>query len=122
MAARENQGLQIALIIFVVLTITLIVSTYWFFNSYREAQEAMKALKADNDTKAKQTAQANLESEQFKGMIGAATTDKVEGVQEATKKDLERHGKGLPASDQNYRALVKALATERDNANTRITE
>ena len=122
MAARENQGLQIALIIFVVLTIILIVSTYLLFRSYGDAQDAMKALKTDNDNKAKQTAQANAESEQFKGMIGAATTDKVEGVQETTKKDLEKHGKGLPASEQNYRALVKALAAELANANTRITE
>jgi hypothetical protein len=122
MAARENQGLQIALIIFVVLTIVLIVSTYWFFSNYREAQDKMKALDDDNKAKAKQTAQANAESEQFKGMIGAAATDKVESVQENTKKDIERFGKGLPASEQNYRALVKALATELANANTRITE
>ncbi len=122
MATRENQGLQIALIIFVVLTITLIVSTYWFFSNYREAQDKMKALTDDNNNKAKQTALANAESEQFRSVIGAATTDKVEAVQEMIKKDLANYGNGLPASEQNYRALVKLLASERGNAHKRITE
>jgi hypothetical protein len=122
MAARENQGLQIALIIFVMLTIVLTVTTYLFFKSSSEAQDKIKSLTSDNDAKAKAAQQANAESEQFKAMIGAATTDKVEGVQEATKKDLERYGKGLPASEQNYRALTKGLATELANANTRIAE
>ena len=48
MAARENQGLQIALIIFVMLTIVLIVTTFLFFRNYQEAQEKNKALTADN--------------------------------------------------------------------------
>ncbi len=37
MAARENQGLQIALIIFVMLTIILSVTTYLFFDSTKKA-------------------------------------------------------------------------------------
>ncbi len=35
--ARENQGLQIGLIIFVMLTIVLGVTTYLFFRQYEEA-------------------------------------------------------------------------------------
>ena len=35
--ARENQGLQIALIIFVILTIILGVTTFLFFRQYEEA-------------------------------------------------------------------------------------
>jgi hypothetical protein len=34
MAARENQGLQIALIVFVMLTIILSVTTFIFYNNY----------------------------------------------------------------------------------------
>ena len=36
MATRENQGLQIALIIFLMITVGLAISTYYFF---RQAEE-----------------------------------------------------------------------------------
>lgn len=39
MAAREHQGMQIALIIFVVLTISLIVTSYWFFDQFKNEQK-----------------------------------------------------------------------------------
>ena len=51
MAARENQGLQIALIIFVILTITFSVTTYLCFKNWKE-QEA----KAVNVQKEKEEA------------------------------------------------------------------
>ena len=37
MAARENQGLQIALIIFVMLTIILSVTTFLFYRNFKGA-------------------------------------------------------------------------------------
>ena len=37
MAVKENQGLQIALIIFVVITVILSVSTFMFFKYYEDA-------------------------------------------------------------------------------------
>ncbi|HEX3726871.1 MAG TPA: hypothetical protein VHV08_11540, partial [Pirellulales bacterium] len=96
MAARENQGLQIALIIFVILTIILIVSTFLLFRSYQDAQEKIKAITSDNDAKSKAAQLANAESEQYKSMIGAASTDKVEAVQDSTKKDIEKYSKNTP--------------------------
>ena len=39
MAARENQGLHIALIIFVILTIMLIVTTYIFFSNFQQERD-----------------------------------------------------------------------------------
>jgi hypothetical protein len=122
MAARENQGLQIALIIFVMLTIMLIVSTYLFFQNSREAQDKIKALTSENQNKDKAAGDAVRESEQYKAIIGAATTDKLDGIQESTKKDLEKHGKNVPEGKQHYRFLVESLGAELAGANTRITE
>ena len=36
MASRENQGLQIAVIVFAVLTIALVVVSYMLFSKYKE--------------------------------------------------------------------------------------
>ena len=122
MAARENQGLQIALIIFVMLTIVLIVTTFLFFRNYQTEQISSKA--ADTKRTEAETAARNAiaESQDYKNMIGAATTDTKDTIAAASKKDLEKHGKTLPESEQNYRALVKFLSTELAGANTRIAE
>jgi len=122
MAARENQGLQLALIIFVVLTIILIVTTYMFFSSYQKEKEANKSLASENTSKDNAARDAIKESEAFKTAIGAALTDKSPDVDGRIKKDLETYGKGIPEENGNYRFLVEQLGTELKTANTRIAE
>ena len=46
--ARENQGLQIALIVFVMLTILLGVTTYLGFRQYNDAAINVARLTTDN--------------------------------------------------------------------------
>ena len=48
MASSENQGLQIALIIFVMLTIILSVTTFLFFREYEEAVACARRLGLTN--------------------------------------------------------------------------
>ncbi len=122
MAARENQGLQIALIIFVVLTIMLIVSTYMFFSKFQEEREKSKALTADNAKQMKAAADARDESDAVKVKIGAESKDTKESIDARAKKDFETYGKGIPEANQNYRYLVEQLGSELKNANTRIAE
>jgi uncharacterized protein (UPF0333 family) len=122
MAARENQGLQIALIIFVILTIILIVTTYFFFSSAQKEKEANKALASDNSNKDNQAREAARESEALKSTLGAAMTEKSADVDARTKKDAEVYGKGIPDANRNYRFLVEQLGTELKTANTRIAE
>ena len=47
MAARENQGLQIALIVFVVLTVLLSLTTFVFFRNYQGEQ--LKATRGEGE-------------------------------------------------------------------------
>jgi len=122
MAARENQGLQIALIIFVMLTIVLIVTTFLFFRNYQGEQEKSKSLMTKSTEAENAARNAIAESQEYKNMIGAATTDGKDAIAAASKKDLEKHGKTLPEGEQNYRALVKFLSTELAGANKRIVE
>ena len=73
MAARENQGLQIALILFVMISVVLAVMSFVF---YRSAAEAGKTT-ADARQKEK-TAKDNYDIEAFKvqylkHILGAAT-------------------------------------------------
>lgn len=106
MAARENQGLQIALIIFVMLTIVLIVTTYLFFRNYSDEREKSKALETANKQKDDAARSALAETELVKTVIGAAQTEKQDDVKKAADDMINLHGEGLAESKRNYRALV----------------
>jgi hypothetical protein len=124
MAARENQGLQIALIVFVMLTIILIVTTYLFFSSYSEEREKGKALAAAKSTADSAAAKAVEEFDRVKNVLGAAQTDKIEAIEEAAAVDMKMHGEGLPEAQRNYKALVARLVDEvrkYEAANSQLT-
>jgi hypothetical protein len=115
MAARENQGLQIALIIFVMLTILLSVSTYMLFTRFQEQQEKAKA--AANETVAVEKKRQDLEADRGKllTVIGNAPTDNVDTVMKEagetfTTQFASAGMNGLPEESRNYKkALVSVL-------------
>ena len=121
MAARENQTLQIALIIFVIITVSLIVATFMLFSNYKEAQERIASLQQENNTKDGAMRAAVAESDKVKEYLDPELS-KLEDLEAAAKKDFEAHGKNLADADQNYRALIEQMAGDLAAANTRITE
>jgi len=110
MAARENQGLQIALIVFVMLTIMLSVSTFLFFRNYQSEQQ--KAKTAEDTTAATKQSLANMQNERdlFIQFIGFPATEKKETVEETFAKELATGTTlglaKLPDDQKNYRKLV----------------
>jgi hypothetical protein len=124
MAARENQGLQIALIIFVILTIMLIVTSYFVFSSYTKERDRANSLaksKSDSDSAA---SKAITEAEDFKLLIGGDPKLTIDNVKETGLADMQTHGEGLPESKQNYRALVLHMSDklrEYEAMNTKLT-
>jgi hypothetical protein len=112
MATRENQGLQIALIIFVMLTIVLIVTTYLFFRSYSDERDKGKSLAEQKSNADKATQKAIADADEMKNLIGAAQTEAVETAKEASKKEMQTFGEGLAESKQNYRGLVEHLVAK----------
>ena len=70
MASRESQGLQVALILFVMVTVVLAVTTYWFFRQKEEMiKEVDRADAAANTAKKNQDAVV-FENQLLKHMIG----------------------------------------------------
>jgi hypothetical protein len=124
MAARENQGLQIALIIFVILTIILTVTTYLFFSSYQK--EVVAKTSAEDARKKAETATAAAvgEFETIKtSIVGAKQTDKLDpDIKKLIEKDVAAFGKGVSGDNQNYHFLTEHLGGELRNANTRVAE
>lgn len=120
MASRESQGLQIALILFIMITVVLAVTTFVF---YRKTEEMVA--KVDSAKKAKEAAdglvdQQSFWNQYFMHIIGAQPLEEeslrivipsVEGNPEMAKihadfeKDIVTYGDGLSADKLNYREL-----------------
>lgn len=115
MAMRENQGLQIALILFVMITVVLAVTTFIYFNSSSEAHK-----EADNwRDKAQQAENAEKdlfeENKQLRNMLGYAL--KVEGgpelpqIEDNFEADMALFG-ATYNKEKNYRTLPKYFVGE----------
>ena len=121
MAAREHQGMQIALIIFVVLTISLGVTAFWFFDQFKNEQkksqgEAVVAKKADGEKR-----QAQEELDKVKRWMNFGVKDEVGAMETEYKKDMEKFAKNFP-EHQDYRFIVKELDTQLKKTNGQIVD
>ncbi|MDA1054262.1 MAG: hypothetical protein O3C40_27775 [Planctomycetota bacterium] len=120
MAKRESQGLQIALILFVMVTVVLAVTTFVFYRKTEEmAAEVAKAEKARDEASAFGEQQSYW-NQYFMHILGAKPLEdaalaiveqSVEGdeamaaVRKSFLADVKTYGEGLPPETVNYRDL-----------------
>jgi hypothetical protein len=124
--ARENQGLQIGLIIFVMLTVALGATTFWMYKQYDESNAKMKA--ANEQMQAKDTSLKTAESDlaELKRLIGAADTAKVAGPEGLTSQydqDMNTFcGPTYADKNKGYRKALEYLAGQLKNRNTEVAD
>lgn len=113
MASSENQGLQITLIIFVILTIILAVATFVFVRQWGEVRDQLAKEKVDGATKTDAVNKAVQEIEKLRQMIGFAdTSGGITAAEEQFKKDMATWAATFPEEKQRYRdALEQVYAT-----------
>lgn len=117
MASSENQGLQITLIIFVILTIILAVTTFVFVRQWSEVRDQRDKEKTDNAVKTDGLNKAVQEIERMRQMIGLPEAGGAPGAgigaaEEQFKKDMQTWAATFPEEKQRYRdALEQVYAT-----------
>lgn len=111
MASSENQGLQIALIIFVILTILLSVTTFMFFREYTDASKRSVAA-TDRASKA-ETAQHSADADlvAIRGIIGVAENATLSEIQETKNNDMKAYASTAPEETQRYHQAMEFLAS-----------
>ena len=122
MAKRENQGLHIALISFVILSVLLIVTTYYFWSNSRHL-----ALEVDREKAAKTEANsaksiALAESEKLKTMLNHPIETPVEEIETQFAKDMVTYAGSLPEVQRNYRELPQHLMSSIQERHSRISD
>ncbi|MCC7086989.1 MAG: hypothetical protein IT427_18470 [Pirellulales bacterium] len=126
MAARENQGLQIALIVFVMLTIMLSVSTFLFFRNYQAEQQRAKS--AEEETSKTKQAMTVLEGDRsaYVKYIGFPENEKKETIDEAIAKDFAVGVMlglaSLPENERNYRKLISSYEALAKNQHGQLAD
>ena len=110
--ARENQGLQIALIILVILTIGLMVATFFGWKGYQ--QEFIRANEMDNAKAQAQAAVSSTQSEanELKQMMGFQSADTLAVIQAEKDNDMRKYAGTIDKNGQVYREVVKQLHTQ----------
>lgn len=137
MASRESQGLQIALILFVMVTVVLAITTYVYFRKSEEkiaeARTARESERAAKDEKAK----VDDENRVLKHVLGyepkpetelatikaALVGNKLmEDVFNNFDQDMSLYGVGLDKDRLNYRNLPKQLLDGIQVRNTQLAD
>ncbi len=118
--ARENQGLQIALILFVLATIVLSVTTYLGWKSYSDEFKAKDvALQTGGKAQAELTnAETNIKK--LKKAIGAADTEPVDQIDDKFKEDMKTYGVGYPDNSLFYRLLLEKMKKTIEEKNAEL--
>lgn len=120
--ARENQGLHIALIIFVALTLVLGVTTFMFFRKYEEASIKAKANEEQAKTERLKAENAEKDNAELKRLIGAGSSDNMDVIHEEFKKQMETYAANVEESARDYRKVLEYLFTAVRTKDTRIAE
>ena len=121
--ARENQGLQIALIILFMLTIILGVTTYIFCSRYIEADDRAAGLESELADKTTANRTIQDESNQLKKWIGFKAEDEVEEtINPQFRDDMETFAGAYDNVDQAYRPVLVHLYGLVNKKNGELTD
>lgn len=132
MARAENQGLQIALIVFVMLTIVLAVVTFMYVRSFQEARAEATKLKDtardDNARAMDMQKEITLLKEMLgvdpKTIVGATEADEKAAltVKKTFETDMQQFAATLPPEKQHYRDALESIWQTNQELFTASTE
>ena len=137
MASRESQGLQVALILFVMVTVVLAITTFVYF---RKSEEKIK--EAKSAVTQSQQAKDALNTVQFENQVlknvlgyerktdaelatiklGLQNNKLMDEIQANYEQDMAMYGTGLAKDDLNYRNLPKHLLTTIQERNSQLAD
>lgn len=116
MAMRESTGLQIALILFVMITVVLAVTTYFSFQSASTSDQAAKTMEEKLNKANTAREGVLLENEELRGMLGYQMVVKggpaIDEIKKNKVADMAKFGPGYPEENRNYRNLVSYQDTQ----------
>jgi hypothetical protein len=113
MPARQDQTLQIFLIICIFLLLVLGVATYLGWRGYSDAEQRLTAANTNLEQKNTQVTNLQTENENYREFIGVGRNDNYADVETTFKADMRRYGAGVAdEGSRYYRKVLEAVAAE----------
>src|SRR3954464_15646845 len=109
MPARQDQTLQIFLIVFIFAFLVTAVVAYLGWRGYSEADTKATALNTSLQEKTTQNQNQTTELEDLRQIIGFGRNDNAADVKKTTEKDMNDYGGSV--ADVNSRTYRKVLET-----------
>ena len=135
MSNRENQTIQVALILFVIITVVLCVFTYFFYSQSEERGKSLAQAEARLQTMAVSHDLLDSKVQHLRFFIGMKDTDRssledaklptdddLDAIKAKFDKDMEVYGQGLPKDNLNYSSLPENLITAIRQKNSGLTD
>lgn len=131
MASSDNQGLQITMIVFIILTVLLSATTFYFFRQWDEVSVRLTAETADKTKAQGEVRKAVDDMNQMRDWIGvgpdaAAGAGTASGGLEALRttfdEDMSKFAATLPEDKRRYRDSLQSLFDELATVNQRLRE
>lgn len=114
MAARQDQGLQIALIIFIFLFVGTFVLWYLYFRSASELQTQLTQVQSELRNEQSRAGNLQSENQRYRQMMGFDELENFDNVNTTFEQDMERFGKTFDESRRFYRDLLEYVHDEND--------
>jgi hypothetical protein len=113
MAARQDQGLQIALIILIFLFILSAVAAYIGWKSYSDSEQRGAALQEQLTGEQGRARNLQTENEDLRTMMGFGANDNFTDVKAAHEADMKRMGTGVAEEERrSYRTVLESVYQE----------
>lgn len=120
MAARQDQTLQIFLIIFIFLFLVAAVFAYLGWRGYSDQFQKATGLETQLGERSKQMGEQTTDLEEFKTRMGFGPSDNSADVKKSIDKDMETYGGSVgDEANRNYRKVLAATAAELDQTAAR---
>ncbi|MCL4203166.1 MAG: hypothetical protein KJ000_11750 [Pirellulaceae bacterium] len=139
MAARESQGLQVALILFVMITVVLAVTTYLYFRKAEEKIQLADAARAEAKRATDMYNTADFKNQIYRHVLGYETkaqdqlTSMLQALAGTDREDMDAtlknfdqemklYGVGFAGQALNYRTLPSHLVAIVNEKNSKLAD
>lgn len=112
MAARQDQTLQIALIVFAILLVVFAGFTYWFYKQSSDAAQRIVALTSERDEQRSTAGNLQADKEALLTSMGFDPFADKAAIENQIKADMDRMGSTLPEAKRNYRDVLQVIYDE----------
>jgi hypothetical protein len=114
MAARQDQGLHIALSIFIFLFVGTFVLWYLYFKSASELQQQLSQSETQLTGERDRSTNLQTENQRYRQMMGFDELETFENVQKTFDDDMKRFGQTFDESRRFYRDILEYIYEEND--------